>query len=264
MNHRLAQLWETKTKTKDDEWWSSFVTSPLAIVINYFVVDFKWLTPNKVTFISFLFAIMAAVFIIAGDPQYFILAAVLIQLSHVFDCMDGQMARYRKTTSMAGSYYDKLSDEIKVSLWFGAMGYLAYSQTHQMLPILLTFVGVAAYTFKGYVKYVSFYTQMGNNKNHLIELSAQTQTSPKGNVAGLGFGFLANLRWFMLEQRKIINVNEGVFIFMLSLAIVLNPFIPDSILLMLWVFAISQVMLAIDRALRKGSEISALDHPHIL
>ncbi|MGY8690086.1 MAG: CDP-alcohol phosphatidyltransferase family protein, partial [Verrucomicrobiales bacterium] len=54
MNEKLERLWATKNK--NDEWWSSFVTSPLAIVANFVVVDFKWLTPNRITLISFMAA----------------------------------------------------------------------------------------------------------------------------------------------------------------------------------------------------------------
>ena len=143
MNVKLTQLWATKTK--DDEWWSSFVTSPLAIAINYFVVDFKWLTPNKITLISFLTAIVSVLFIIAGGTQNFVIAAVLIHLSHVFDCMDGQMARYRNTTSPSGSFFDKLTDQIQVTIWFGSVGYAAYTQSQNVVPVFLALIGVAFY-----------------------------------------------------------------------------------------------------------------------
>ncbi len=262
MNTRLTQLWATKTK--DDEWWSSFVTSPLAIALNYLVVDIKWLTPNKITLISFITAIVATFFIVLGGVQNFIIAAILIHLSHIFDCMDGQMARYRKTKSIAGDYYDKITDEIQVALWFGAIGYAAYSQTQQVLPLILAFVGVVAYTFRGYVKYVSYYMQMGNNKNYLIELAQQESAAKKDDVAGLGFGLMANLRWFIREQRKVIYVNEGVFIFMLSLALVLNGLALDSLTAMLWVFAFSQVSLALGRTWLKCREISRIDQHNIL
>ena len=91
MNEKLTRLWATKNK--DDEWWSSFVTSPLAIAVNYVVVDIKWLTPNLITLFSFILAIISAVFIIMGGSVNFIIAAVLIHLSHILDCMDGQMSR---------------------------------------------------------------------------------------------------------------------------------------------------------------------------
>ena len=124
MNEKLTRLWATKTK--DDEWWSSFVTAPLAIALNYLVVDIKWLTPNVLTLLSFVVAILSVVLIIAGGTVNFISAAVLIHLSHILDCMDGQMARYRNSSSLAGSYFDKLTDQLQVTLWFGAIGYAAY------------------------------------------------------------------------------------------------------------------------------------------
>ena len=57
MNDKLKRLWATKTR--DDEWWSSFVTAPLAIVANYGAVDIPWITPNRITAASFLVAIVA-------------------------------------------------------------------------------------------------------------------------------------------------------------------------------------------------------------
>lgn len=250
MNQKLTRLWATKTK--DDEWWSSFVTSPLAIAVNYFVVDFQWLTPNILTLISFLTAIVSVLFIIVGGVQNFMIAAVLIHLSYVFDCMDGQMARYRKTTSLSGSFFDKLTDQIQVTLWFGAVGYAAYNQSHNVLPIFLAFTGVAFYSLRGYVKYVTIYTAMSRDNHYLEQLSKQESETGKKAIAGIGFGLLANLKWFVGEQRKIILFNEGVFIFMLSLALVL-----DALTTMLWVFAISQLFYGLARSLQRGAQIKS-------
>ncbi len=250
MNEKLTCLWATKTK--DDEWWSSFVTAPLAIALNYFVVDIKWLTPNKITLISFLTAIVSALFIILGGAQNFIIAAVLIHLSHVFDCMDGQMARYRNTTSQLGGYYDKLTDQIQVILWFGAIGYAAYNQSHNVLPIFLTLIGIAFYSLRGYLKYLMIYTKMSQDSQYFEVLSKKESMTKKEDTAGLKFGFSANLKWFIAEQRKILLFNEGVFIFMLSLALVLDVLTP-----MLWVFALSQLYLGLMRGWQRSVQIKS-------
>lgn len=248
MSEKLARLWATKTK--DDEWWSSFITAPLAIAVNYFVVDIKWLTPNLITLISFIIAIVATVFIVLGGTTNFIVAAVLIHLSHVFDCMDGQMARYRKTSSLSGGFYDKLTDQIQVTLWFGAIGYAAYSQSHNVLPVFLAFTGVAFYSLRGYIKYVTIYTEMSRESNFLGRLFKEESDAKKDDIAGPGFGLLANLRWFVFEQRKILLFNEGVFIFMLSLALVFDTLTP-----MLWVFAMSQLFYGLFRGWQRGVQI---------
>ena len=245
MNDKLTRLWATKTK--NDEWWSSFVTAPLAIALNYLVVDIKWLTPNLITLLSFIVAILSVVLIIAGGTVNFISAAVLIHLSHILDCMDGQMARYRNTSSLAGCYFDKLTDQLQITLWFGAIGYAAYAQSHDVVPVFLAFIGVSFYSLRGYSKYVAIYSEVAEDKQYLDKISEKETDLKREDVAGPGYGLLANMKWFMVEQRKIIRFDEGVFIFMLSLALVLNAFTP-----MLWLFAISQVIHGVIRSWLRG------------
>ena len=73
MNDKMVRLWATKTR--DDEWWSSFVTAPLAVLGNYAVVEVAWLTPNLLTLTSFVTAIVAAALIVVGGTVKFVIAA---------------------------------------------------------------------------------------------------------------------------------------------------------------------------------------------
>ncbi len=245
MTSKLEKLWATKTK--DDEWWSSFVTAPLAIAANYIAVERAWITPNRITLASFLVAVLAAICIVIGGQANYIIAAVLIHLSHVLDCMDGQMARYRQVSSAIGSYFDRLTDQVQVILWFGAIGYAAYAQTLRVEPLILAFIGVAFYGLRGYVKYVAIEIEMTRDSSYQTKM-AQLKETPA--VAGLGFGFRANALWLFREQSKILGFDEGVFIFMLSAALVLNALTP-----MLWIFAVSQLFYGVFRAVQQGSQI---------
>jgi phosphatidylglycerophosphate synthase len=248
VNAKLTKLWATKNK--NDEWWSSFVTSPLAIAANYFVADVKWVTPNLLTFFSFLAAIAACCFIVLGGMVNFLVAAGFIHLSHVLDCMDGQLARYRKTASPIGSFFDKLTDQIQVTLWFGSAGYAAYSQTQSLLPVFLAFTGVAFYSLRGYIKYVAIYAEMEKDSGYLEAKAKEELGMNRKEIAGLGFDVSANLRWFLGEQKKLVSFNEGVFIFMLSFALIFDKLLP-----MLWVFALSQVCHALYRGWSRGCNI---------
>ncbi len=248
MNEKLLRLWDTKTK--DDEWWSSFVTAPLAIAINYAVVDIKWFTPNRITLISFVTAIISALFIVAGGTVNFVIAAILIHASHVFDCMDGQMARYRQTTSSSGSYYDRVTDQIQVTIWFGAIAYAAHVQSHDPLPIFLAFIGVTFYALRGYAKYVAIHVEISRDRDYLQKMAQIDLRDQKAVSAGPQFGFRSNLRWFLGEHLKIFQFDEGVFIFMLSLALLLNQLTP-----MLWVFAASQLFYGLYRSWQNGHQI---------
>jgi phosphatidylglycerophosphate synthase len=248
MNDKFLRLWNTKNK--DDEWWSSFVTAPLAILFSYAVADIKGVTPNQITLLSFLTAVLSALFIIAGGSTNFLIAAILIHLSHVFDCMDGQIARYRKTSSASGSYFDRVTDQIQVMIWFGAVGYAASLQSSTVLPVFLSLIGVAFYSLRGYVKYVAIHVEMSRDHSYLEKIAQNVQVNKKGVVAGPGFSVLANLRWFLSEQQKILKFDEGVFIFMLSFSLVLDQLTP-----MLWVFAASQLFYGVFRIIQRGRNI---------
>jgi phosphatidylglycerophosphate synthase len=254
VSDKLTRLWATKNK--DDEWWSSFVTAPLAIAANCLVVDLKWLTPNRITLLSFVAALAATVLIVVGGQVEFLAAATLIHVSHILDCMDGQMARFRGVSSSAGGFLDKLTDQIQVMLWFGAIAYAAYDQSHDVLPVFLALVGIAFYFLRGYIKYVVIYTEMCRDKDYLEKSLAKLTVS---NAAGLGHSLMANLRWFVGEQKKILRFDEGVFIFMLSLGLILDLLTPT-----LWVFAITQVFYGLTRGVQRGRQLHRAQHPQML
>ncbi|WP_324751777.1 CDP-alcohol phosphatidyltransferase family protein [Roseovarius sp. Pro17] len=247
MTDKLTRLWATKTK--DDEWWSSFVTAPLAIVANYGAVELPWITPNRITAASFLVAVVATIGILIGGTVWFIVAAILIHVSHVLDCMDGQMARYRQVSSLVGSYYDRLTDQVQVTLWFGAAGYAAYAQSLSVVPVFLALIGIAFYGLRGYVKYVAMQIETARDPEYPATMALLGRVEP---AAGLGFGLRANVAWFIKEQPKALAADEGVFIFMLSAALVLDQLTP-----MLWVFAASQIFWGIYWAMKQGKNISA-------
>lgn len=223
----------------------------MAIVVNYVVVDIKWLTPNLITLFSFLVAIASMMFIIKGGTDNFIIAAILIHVSHVLDCMDGQMARYRKMSSLSGGYFDKLTDQIQVPLWFGAVGYAAYAQSQDVLPVFLALIGTSFYMVRGYSKYIGLYSQVCHDRDYVEKAAREDRRMQKSESAGLGFSIASNLRWFISEQPKILRFDEGVFIFMLSLALVMDTLTP-----MLWVFAVTQVIYGLGRGWQRGSQIS--------
>ncbi|PCJ49821.1 MAG: CDP-alcohol phosphatidyltransferase, partial [Candidatus Neomarinimicrobiota bacterium] len=68
--------------------------------------------------------------------------------------------------------------------------------------------------------------------------------------AGLGFSFRKNLLWFLKEQRKFFQFDEGVFVFLISVALLLHELLP-----LLWILAISQLYYGLMKALQRGLQI---------
>lgn len=97
-----------------------FVDLVLLRPISYFLVKISIplrLSPNMLTTISLIFAILSAVFIGLGS---YILGAVFLYLKTLFDCADGQLARYTKASSKYGQLYDEFVDMVgEIAIFIG-------------------------------------------------------------------------------------------------------------------------------------------------
>jgi phosphatidylglycerophosphate synthase len=258
-NGKLIRLWETKNK--NDEWWSSFVTSPLAILLNWVVVDIRWITPNLLTLISFLVALLASAMIFEGSRSNFLIAALLINASLVIDCMDGQMAKYRGVSSRFGSYFDKVTDQIKIFVWFSALAYTAYQDSQSIVPVFLAFTGVTFYSLRVYVKYVTIFVEVEHDEAYLAKSSREAAdvNDWRSRLGGIDQSLWQNLHWFLREQKKFFLFNESVFVFILSVALIFDQMLP-----VLWLFALSQLYFGIVRSWQRGSQIHNNQHNELL
>jgi phosphatidylglycerophosphate synthase len=132
-----------ETKKPKDILWNRFVARPLAAVV---VVPLARtpVTPNQITFAS-LATFVCATVALALRPGYLWLvgAAVLLQLSYVLDCADGQLARLKRRASPAGAHLDFLMDELKAFLLVAACGIRLWRSDGHELWLLEALLGLA-------------------------------------------------------------------------------------------------------------------------
>ncbi len=127
-------------KKQDINWWTEWVCRPPAAA---FVYAFKNtpITPNQITFASvFLCAGSGAMFVCLSGHLWVILAALLLELSFIFDCVDGMLSRVRKSSSILGHLLDFLMDEIKAMMFHGCVGVHLWRQ-YQDERLLLVALG---------------------------------------------------------------------------------------------------------------------------
>jgi phosphatidylglycerophosphate synthase len=65
--------------------------------------------PNQITTVSFIFGIISC---ILYYKENYIFSGIMYIISYYFDCVDGYYARRYNMTSVFGSYYDIISDQI--------------------------------------------------------------------------------------------------------------------------------------------------------
>lgn len=104
-----------------DSLFNLYLARPLAapLVVAFARTRF---TPNQITFISLFVMLGAAAGFIALPGLWGVWVGVgLVELSYLFDCVDGQLARVTGRTSAVGGSLDFLMDELKAALLIAAL-----------------------------------------------------------------------------------------------------------------------------------------------
>jgi len=110
------------TKKPRDILWNRFVARPVAAVLLVPLAKTR-ITPNQITFLSLITFVGAMVLLALGQGrQTLIYAALVLELSYVLDCTDGQLARLKQLSSAVGAHLDFLMDELKAFLLVAATG----------------------------------------------------------------------------------------------------------------------------------------------
>jgi hypothetical protein len=116
-------------------------------------------TPNQVTIASFAIGLYAAFLFAQGDTWSLIIGAILLQVSIIVDCVDGELARYARKFSELGAWLDAITDRVKEYAVFLGLAYGAFVQNGQNLWVLAavlmalqTFRHLSDYNFSQVVK----------------------------------------------------------------------------------------------------------------
>jgi hypothetical protein len=106
----------------NDGFFSVFVLRKFSKLFTWAAVRLK-MTPNQVTLISFAVGLLSAYEFSRGTFWPIFFGAVLLQLSIIIDCVDGELARYTRQFSALGAWLDAITDRIKEYLVFFALAY---------------------------------------------------------------------------------------------------------------------------------------------
>jgi phosphatidylglycerophosphate synthase len=153
VNHeRLQRIRNFQSK----DWYTAFVIRPISILLMLVIADWKIVTPNRLTSLANLAKIACAWFIVAGDSTAdTVWAVVLIHVGLICDHLDGTVARYRRTFTRFGSFYDKVSDFVTWFLISAALGWRAVEQTGEAYYLLLACASAYSLGALGYMKWVT-------------------------------------------------------------------------------------------------------------
>lgn len=189
----LAELRAATYKPRDS-WWTVLLTDPVAIHLVRLSVPHRWITPNLVTLLVFLTGLGAAACFLQGTAGWLIAGALIFQLSFVFDCVDGKIARWNHTGSILGGWLDFTLDQVRLAIcvlaMFGGVFRVTHDATYLVMAVVVVFLAMFRY-FNGFLMDRARGQMTGSDVAPTIgDEDGETPTTPPSGV----FGWLAQRR----------------------------------------------------------------------
>ena len=104
----------------DDGFYSTFVIRKASKPLTRLAL--RWgLSPNTITTISFAIGIGSAVSFSGGSWPWMVFGALLLQVSLIVDCVDGEVARATRRFTAIGAWLDASTDRIKEFAVYGGL-----------------------------------------------------------------------------------------------------------------------------------------------
>lgn len=209
------------------------------------------LMPNHVTVASFVLYSAGAGLIIVGGT-WNVLAAALLPLSYILDCLDGQLARYTGRTSPIGDYLDKTLDVLKIFIINTAMAVAAYSLTDMSYFLLLGLLSCFGFLFRYYIKLETIFGAVSRDKDYLDKSKEHrqalyTKLDARKNQPKI---LREKLAWLWFRHRSFFALDEAEHVTLGALAALVYR--PD---LWCWIFALGQMTIALVRLVQRGNQL---------
>jgi phosphatidylglycerophosphate synthase len=122
-----------------------WIQEPLARPLVYFFKETP-VTPNQVTVLSALLAILAAYFFSFGDTRSLIQGGIIFEISLILDSVDGELARAKGMASEWGRIVDGMGDYVSsIAVLIGLM--IGFPDSREALLILAFLIFLRGVTF---------------------------------------------------------------------------------------------------------------------
>jgi len=87
------------------------------------------ITPNQVSAFSLVLSFIAGYLLYLGHYWALVAGAIMIQVHFVFDCLDGELARFQQRTSIYGGWLDQMIDRISEFIFVMGLTWGLYRQS---------------------------------------------------------------------------------------------------------------------------------------
>ncbi len=226
-NLNMGQLRLKMANRANDGFYSVFFLRKFSKLLTWFAVRVK-ATPNQVTLISFAIGLYSAFCFTKGSFSQTLLGALLLQISIIVDCVDGELARYTRKFSKLGAWLDAVTDRVKEYMVFLGLAIGAEKSGEDLwvpalvMMLIQTFRHLSDYNFARTVK-LRAESQFLTPVDYAADFDGivPTEREPKGRLRywlGKIIQFPIGERWLVISASAVIGGASFTFTVMPILA----------------------------------------------
>ena len=244
---------------QNTEFFPALFLRPASILVTMVIGDWTWVTPNGVTLLATLLKFAAAGMFLVGDRCWLVAGALTLLAGAIFDHVDGTLARYRRTPSNLGFFYDTVSDAVTWFTTLAALGWVAYRRTDDVLLLVVAAGGAYALMVNGYTRSCvetaherrKWKDAVADPVGTVERMASREEGGPPPERTGAQwFG------WVLRCVGQIWRFQEMDLFFWVTLFVVLDK-IPE----LLWLVAITQLVSLLVHFVIRSTQMHSFDAP---
>jgi phosphatidylglycerophosphate synthase len=159
------------------------------------------ISANTTTFLTILFGLLGVALCVPHVPWLNVIGVILLAFEFVFDCVDGEIARWTKKSSLKGFFLDLVSHLLCNALLAAISGLHLYVWQGQSRYLILAFVAYAAAQYRRGLRVI--YDQ-------IIRPQIPPDARPRTNAKGTDGSIWTRLKWD--AARKLARLTDNVTI----------------------------------------------------
>lgn len=105
---------------------------------------------NQVSFIGFVLTVAGGVLLIFPGSGYWLIGIALLLLCEVLGMVDGEVARYTKTASPTGAFWNVMPEQFSWLYTPICISFGIYHTFHSIYPLVLGFLAVMSFSLTGF------------------------------------------------------------------------------------------------------------------
>ncbi|MFF1869215.1 CDP-alcohol phosphatidyltransferase family protein [Streptomyces sp. CB03911] len=114
-----------------EHWAGRLYMRSISLRITRVLAPVTFITPNGLTYLMMLTGILAGAALVVPGLAGAVLGALLIQVYLLLDCVDGEVARWRRQTSLTGVYLDRVGHYMSEAALLTGLGLRAADLFHR-------------------------------------------------------------------------------------------------------------------------------------